>query len=73
MLAFASDIVARWNFFDDLDIRGETGTREDAFKQIMAEQRILRHSAEERCLEHIDVVDPFAGIRTFAKEILIDV
>ena len=73
MLAFAGDVVARGEFLDDLDIRGKTRAGEDPFKQVMAEQRILRHPARERCLEGIDVVDPLAGIRPLTEEVLIDV
>ena len=73
MLAFAGDVVAGWELLDDLDIRGETSAGEDSFKQVMAEQGVLRHPAGKRCLEDIDVVDAFAGIRTLTEEVLIDV
>ena len=46
--------------FDDFDVRGEAGARENALEEIMTEQSILRDPAGESCLKGIDVVDAFA-------------
>ena len=73
VMANRADVVAGREFLDDLDIGGEAGAREDAFEQIVAEQRRVRHPAGERGLERVDVVDALARIGAFAEQILIDV
>ena len=66
MLAQRGDVVARREILDHFDVGGETGAREDAFEQIVREQRALRHAPGERGLEGVDVVDALAGERAFA-------
>ena len=66
VLAQRRHVVARRKVFDHFDVRSEAGAREDAFEQIVAQQRALRHSPGERSLEGVDVVDALAGERTFA-------
>ncbi len=73
MLSPGGDVVAGWEFLDHLDIRGEAGACEDSFQEIVAEKRILRHPPGKSRFEGIDVVDPLAGVRTLAKEVLIDI
>ena len=73
MVAQGGDVVAGGKLLDDLDVGGETGAREDALEQIVAEQRRIRHTAGERGLEGIDVVDALAGIGAFAEQILVHV
>jgi hypothetical protein len=66
VLAQRRDVVARRKVLDDFDVGGEAGAREDAFEEVMAQQRALRHAARERGFEGIDVIDALAGERTFA-------
>ncbi len=73
MLALGGDVVAGGKLLDHLDIGGEAGAGEDAFEQIVAEQRVLRHAAGERRLEGIDVVDALAGVGALAEQVLVDV
>jgi hypothetical protein len=73
MLARDRDVVAGGEFLDDLDVRDEARAREDAFEQVVAEQRVLGHAAGERRLEGIDVVDALAGIGPLVEQVLVDV
>ena len=73
MIACRGDVVPRRKFFDDFDIGDESGACERSFEQIVTEQRPLRYAIRQRRLERIDVVDAFACVRAFAKQILIDV
>ena len=43
------------------------------FKQIVAEQSILAHLACQAALESRDIINPFANVTAFAKQILINV
>ena len=73
MLARRRDVVARGKFLDHLDVGDQTGARENALQQIVAEHRVLRNAALERGLEDVDIVDALAGIGAFFEQILIDV
>ena len=73
VVAQRGDVVAGGKLLDDLDIGGEAGAGEDALEQIVAEQRRVRHTAGERGLEGVDVVDALAGVGAFAEQVLIDV
>ena len=73
MMANGANVVAGREFLDDLDVRGEAGAREHALEEIVAEKGRVRRAARERGLEGVDVVDAFAGIGSFAEQILIDV
>ena len=73
MLAQRRDVVARREVLDHLDVGGQAGAREDAFEQVVAEQRAFRHAPGQRRLEGIDVVDALAGERAFAEQVLVDV
>ena len=73
MLARRRDVVARGKFLDHLDVGGQAGAREDAFQQIVAENRVFRNLAFERGLEDVDVVDSLAAIGAFLEQVLIDV
>ena len=44
----------------------------DAFEQIVADDRVLRHAAVDRAHEAIDLVDPFADVDPGTEEILIE-
>ena len=73
MLARRGDVVARGKFLDHLDVGGQTGAGENAFKQIVAENRVDRNAPIERRVEGIDVVDAFADIGALVVKVLIDV
>ena len=68
-----SDVVAGREFLHNLDIGGETRTGENAFEQVVAEKRRIRHPAGKCGLESIDVLDALAGIGALAEQVLIDV
>ena len=72
-MAKRSDIVAAWKIFNDLHVRGQTGAGEDPLKQIVAEQRGLRHTPGQGGLEGVDVIDALAGVGPLAKQVLVDV
>ena len=73
MLACGSDVVARREFLDDLDIGNQTGARKDSLEEIMAEQRAVGYTTGERGLKGIHIVDALAGVRTLTEEILVDI
>ena len=72
-MAARRDIVTVGELLDDFDVGGEAGAGEDAFEQIVAEQRRFLNPPGQRGFERIDVVDPLAGVRAFAEQVLIDV
>ena len=73
MLAPRSDVVTRRKLLDHLDVGSQSGAREHAFEQVVAEQRVVRHAAGQRGFERVDVIDALAGVRAFAEQVLIDV
>ncbi len=58
---------------DEFDVRRESGPREDALEQVVAQQRILRHATRQRRLERVDVVDALADVRSLAAQVLVHV
>jgi hypothetical protein len=62
MRARGGHVVTRWIFLDYLDIRDQSCAGEDAFEQIVTEQRALRHAAGERLLEGVHIVDALADV-----------
>ncbi len=73
MQAARGDVVAGRRRFDNLDIRRQSGPRENTFEQIVTEHRVLRHATGEHRLERVDVVDALARIGSFVEQILIDI
>ena len=63
----------RWKLIEELDIGDESCPREDAFKEVMTQQDILRNPPGEGCLKRIYVVDPFADVRTLTEKVLVNV
>ena len=59
--------------FEQLDVSRQCGTCEQAFKQIVTEHRIFRHLARQRRFECVDLVNAFARVGPFPKEILIHI
>ena len=55
------------------DVSHQPRTREHPLEEIMAQEGILGHTAGERRLERIQVIDAFAGVGPLAEEILVDV
>ena len=49
------------------------GARVEAFEQIVAEQRVLRHAPGQRGFEGVDVVDALADVAALVEQVLIDV
>ena len=64
-------VVARWKFFDDLDVGDEPGPRVGSLEQIVAQQGAVRHPARKRAFEGVQIVDPLAGVRALPKQILV--
>ena len=73
VVAQGGDVVAGGELLDHLDVGGETGAREHALEQIVAQQRRIRNTAGERGLKGVDLVDALAGIGAFAEHILVHV
>ena len=73
MLARRRDLVAGRKILEQLDVGDQRGAREEPLEEVVAEQRVFRHSPLERALERVDVVDALAGVRAFAEEVLIHV
>ncbi|TMP96540.1 MAG: hypothetical protein E6L09_14915 [Verrucomicrobia bacterium] len=73
MLASRGDIVARGEFFNDLDVRDQARACKDSLEQIVTEKRAFGNSLGECCLEHVYVINAFSAVRAFAEQILIDV
>ena len=73
VLALRVDVVACRKLVDHLDIRREARAREDAFEEVVAEQRVVAHPSCHRRLERVDVVDALAGERAFAEQVLVHV
>ncbi len=73
VLAGRRDAVVRGSALEQLDVGDETGAREHAFEEIVAQQRIVRHPSRQRRLERVHVVDALAGVRAFRPEVLVDV
>src|SRR5271165_2591356 len=71
MLTRRGNVIARGKFLDDLDIRRKAGAREDAFEQIVAQERSVFHPTIECRLEGVNVVDPLTGIRALAEQVLV--
>ena len=73
MLAPRGDIVAGRKFFDKFDVGREAGAGENAFKQIVAQHRVVGDAPLERGFERVDVIDALAGEGPFAEQVLVDV
>src|SRR5688572_7278424 len=58
---------------EQLNISRERRTSEEAFKEIMAEHRVVWHLVRQGRLEGVDLVNAFAGIRPFTKQILVHI
>ena len=73
VLSGGVNLVMRRVFLDQFDIAQQSGTRKQALEQIVTEHRRFRHTALERGLERIEVVDSLAGVTALAEQILIHV
>jgi hypothetical protein len=73
VLAGRGDRVVRGKLVEELDIGDESRPCEDAFKQVVTQQGILRHPPGKGRFERIYLVDPFPDIRTLAEKVLVDV
>ncbi len=73
VLTRCRDQVVRRELIEQLDVGHETGTGEDPFEQIMAQQRVLGHTVLHGRVECIDVVDPLAREAPLLEEVLVDV
>ena len=58
---------------DDFNVGTQRHAGKQAFEQIVAQQRVVRHAAVERALERVDVVDALPNVAAFSKEVLIHV
>jgi hypothetical protein len=65
-------ITARKRFVEH-HVRGKRGAAVDAFEQVVAGERVLRHTPLEASLKGVDVVDALADVDSGAEEILVDV
>ena len=72
-MAKGGDVVAGGKILHHLNVGHQTRAGEDTLEQIVAEQGVFRHAALQGRLEGVDIIDALAGIRAFAKQVLIDV
>ncbi len=70
MLAAHGNIMAVREGLDQLDIRGEARAGKHPFQQVVTEQAVVWNPAPHRRLKGIDIIDPLAGERTLAKQVL---
>ena len=73
MLAADVDVMAGGKILNHLDVRGQRGTGKHPLEEIMAEHGVFWHTARQRRLERVDVVDALASEGAFVKEVLVDV
>ena len=67
MLARRNGLITRGKFFKQLNVGGQGDPGKNAFKEIMAQERILGHFARHGRFKRIDVVNAFAGVRAFLE------
>ena len=65
--------IVAWIVVDDFEIGAERHAREQPFKEVVAQERILRHTVLERVLERVDVVNPLADVAALTKQVLVHV
>jgi hypothetical protein len=73
MLARRRHVVTGGELLDDLDVRGQSGSREDSFQQVVTQEGALGNPAFQRGFEGIHIVDALARIRPFPEKVLVHV
>ena len=73
VLARRGGRIVRRKLIEELDIGDQSCPCEDAFKEVVTQQRVLRYSPGEGCLKCIDIVDPFADVRALTEKVLVNI
>ena len=73
MLAPVVSAVMRRIIVDHFDIADQPCARVGAFDQIVAEQSVARKALIQNLVQSLDFEDSFAGVNSFAVEVLVDV
>src|SRR5437879_3113994 len=73
MLARRGDVIARGKLLDNFNIRGECLPREDSLEKVVTQKRVVGNAPLQGRLENVDVVNALAAVRSFSKQILVDV
>jgi len=73
MLPLGVRVVISRIVIEKFDVADQRRARENRFKQIVAQQGLIGNSLANRLLEGIDVVESFAGIDAFVKQVLVNV
>src|SRR5580700_2526804 len=73
MLARRSDVIARGKLLDHFNIRGQSRPRKDSLEKVMTQQRVLGNAPLQRRLENVDIVNALAAVRSFSKQVLVNV
>jgi hypothetical protein len=73
MLSGRGNIVTRWEFLHDLDIRDQSRPGKNSLQEIVAQDRVLGNTPMEGGFKHVHIVDTFSAIGSFSEEILIHV
>ena len=73
MLPGGRGFVMRREVIEKLGVCRQSGPRENALEKIVAKQGVVSYLAHESFFERVDVVDSFAGVRTLAEQILVNV
>ena len=73
MLPRRRHFVVRRKLVEKLDIAGQRGAREDAFEQVVTQQRVFLGLAGHRLFKRIEIVNSLAGVRALVKQVLIHI
>ena len=65
--------VVAGKIVDHFQVGAERDARKQAFEEIVAQQRVVRHPAVQRSFKGVDIVDAFADVAAFAEQILIHI
>ncbi len=67
------DLEVGGKLFEQVDVGDQAGAGEHAFEQVVTQEGIVGHTAFERSLERVDVVDALARVGPLAEQVLVDV
>ena len=73
MLTHRVGVVVGGIVVEKFDITDQGRARKDRFKEIVAQQSLVRDPIVERFLESVNVIETFTRVAAFAEKILVDV
>jgi hypothetical protein len=66
-------LVVGGKLLEQVDIGDQSSACEQPLEEVVTQQRVFLDPARQRCLERVDVVDPFSRVGSLAEQVLIDV